>query len=1116
MIKTILSFSCIFWAALAVTAELPNYQIQDLGTLGGGESYVNGMNSSGHVVGSSLTRDSGFHAYLFYDGAMHDIGTLSGAQSSANAVNDTDEVVGKGEAADGSIHAFLYSRSSNSMLDLQSVFDNAGFGGTESTAVGINNLGQIVGGVTTASEDTHAFVWDRRNGTVRDLHAAVSFGGSNSKAFSISDGGRIVGASEDVSGNAIGFVYDLGSGTLVSLGSFGGATSEALGVNASGLVTGAADLSSTDAYHAYRSAGQSALTSTDDVGTLGGSQSVGFAVNDSGVVVGSATDARNQTFATIYDSTHGVRHLETLLPSNPGWILVHATAINNAGQIAGEGYINGDKHAFLMTVTSTPTPIPTLGNYLDTSISLSGEATVTPDTAPTNTTSINVSTSTNFKGKLEGNLTTGGVRVTDAHPAGTYTVTVKAFNGSNGPTTKTFTLTVTTPPACNPVSFANSTFEVGDRVGGALVGDFNADGKQDLAVAAVTASFSTHTLILLGDGVGHFNFVSDVPIGARAVADVNGDGKQDLVALDSNKAVIYSGDGTGHFSAASSVDTGCAAPFQLAVADFNGDGKLDLATACYFTNSVTVLLGDGAGGFGPASSFTVSAGPQGLAVGDFNGDGKQDLAVACITAGKASILLGNGAGAFAPAVDFNAGATPRDIEVGDFNDDGKQDLGVSNPSLNVASVLLGDGAGGFGAPTSFAVGIDPETIIAVGDFNADGSQDLAVPNFGSANVSILLGNGAGGFVTAVNFGVGLSPFGVVVGDFNGDGKQDLATANWGSNNVSILLRDCTNTPAGTNILVQPVDSTTGLLAPISVNFSQVTSGGMTNVTSDSNYSGQPLPSKFKLGNPPTYYDITTTAQYTPPVTVCVEYPNNAYQQDESNLRLMHFNGFAWENITTFIDIQANIVCGVTNSLSPFVVAEEDVQPPQFTVPANINTNATSSGGTLVTYITPVASDDFDGTVPVNCSPQSGSTFALGTTEVICTATDSAGNTKQKNFDVTVTYAWSGLLQPINADGSSIFKLGSTVPVKFALTDASAGVTNAVARLFYSKTNNNVVGTDLEATTTVSASTGNLFRYDTTTRQYMYNWSTKGLTTGTYQLKIDLVDGTTHTVSVSLK
>ena len=96
----------------------------------------------------------------------------------------------------------------------------------------------------------------------------------------------------------------------------------------------------------------------------------------------------------------------------------------------------------------------TLGNYPNTAVQLGANATVTPDAAPTNTTSINVSTSTNFKGRLEGNPVNGVVRVTDAHPAGTYPVTVTAFDNGGVATTATFTLTVTTPATCNPVTFA--------------------------------------------------------------------------------------------------------------------------------------------------------------------------------------------------------------------------------------------------------------------------------------------------------------------------------------------------------------------------------------------------------------------------------------------------------------------------------------------------------------------------------------------------------------------------------------------------------------------------------------------------------------------------------------
>ena len=92
---------------------------------------------------------------------------------------------------------------------------------------------------------------------------------------------------------------------------------------------------------------------------------------------------------------------------------------------------------------------PTLGNYPDTSLPLSTDTTVIPDAAPSDTTSINVSTSTDFNGTLTGDPTTGVVRVTDAHPAGTYTVTVTAFDSGGATATKTFTLTVTTPVTCD-------------------------------------------------------------------------------------------------------------------------------------------------------------------------------------------------------------------------------------------------------------------------------------------------------------------------------------------------------------------------------------------------------------------------------------------------------------------------------------------------------------------------------------------------------------------------------------------------------------------------------------------------------------------------------------------
>ncbi|MGH9694527.1 MAG: FG-GAP repeat domain-containing protein, partial [Bryobacteraceae bacterium] len=323
---------------------------------------------------------------------------------------------------------------------------------------------------------------------------------------------------------------------------------------------------------------------------------------------------------------------------------------------------------------------PILGNYPNTSISLSANAMVTPDAAPSNTTGITVSTSTNFNGTLEGNPLTGVVRVTDAYPAGTYHVTVRAFDAGGASVTKTFTLTVTTPATCIPVSFAPAmSFATGSSPFSVAVGDFNGDGKQDLAVANYTDPGTIS--IFLGNGVGGFTRLTDINAGSF--------------------------------------------PFSIAVGDFNGDGKQDLAVvnATLGTPStVAVLLGSGNGTFSAATYFAVGNGPTSIAMGDFNGDGKQDLAVTNFYSSNVSILLGDGAGHFSAPTNFPCGGGPYSIAVGDFNRDGNQDLAVANSSSpGRVSILLGDGAGNFSAPTQFVTG-NGSYALAIGDFNGDGNQ----------------------------------------------------------------------------------------------------------------------------------------------------------------------------------------------------------------------------------------------------------------------------------------------------------------------------------------------------------------------------------------------------------
>ena len=389
------------------------------------------------------------------------------------------------------------------------------------------------------------------------------------------------------------------------------------------------------------------------------------------------------------------------------------------------------------------------------------------------------------------------MRVTDAHPAGTYTVTVTGFDSSGIGTTKTFTLTVTTPPAtCNPVDFkAGTDFGVGPTPHAIAVGDFNRDGKQDVAVAdADTDTVS----ILLGNGTGGFSPATNVSFGngvfALAVGDFNGDGNEDLATanISAGTVTIRFGDGTGGF-APGITTIAVSSPNSIAVGDFNGDGRQDLVVGHLGAATVSVMLGDGAGGFGPLTNFQVSSAPSSVVVGDFNGDGHQDIATANPSTDDVSILLGTGTGSFGLATNFTVGPVgdnPVALVVGLFNADSIQDLAVVNQGSSNVSILLGNGTGGFAIPAAaFSVSAGPSGA-ALGDFDGDGKQDLVV-SISSGGVSILLGDGTGGFTSAPDFGSQVNRQAVAVGDFDGDGKQDFVTANMDpSNTMSVFLRQC--------------------------------------------------------------------------------------------------------------------------------------------------------------------------------------------------------------------------------------------------------------------------------------------------------------------------------------
>jgi hypothetical protein len=223
-------------------------------------------------------------------------------------------------------------------------------------------------------------------------------------------------------------------------------------------------------------------------------------------------------------------------------------------------------------------------------------------------------------------------------------------------------------------------------------------------------------------------------------------------------------------------------PCSFAVAGFDGDDNLDLAVANCHSDSLTILLGDGAGHFRRAPGSPIPAGDQPISLShaDFNGDGKTDLAVANDLSKDVTVLLGDGSGAFsdAPGSPLKIGASPRGVASADFNADGRLDIAVPAPPNRVA-ILLGDGSGRFspapGSPLAIAQRSGPDRA-TVADFNGDGKPDMAVSTVDPMMIAILIGDGAGGFRTSMTIRAGLK----AVADFNGDRKPDIAAATQAS------------------------------------------------------------------------------------------------------------------------------------------------------------------------------------------------------------------------------------------------------------------------------------------------------------------------------------------------
>ena len=318
-------------------------------------------------------------------------------------------------------------------------------------------------------------------------------------------------------------------------------------------------------------------------------------------------------------------------------------------------------------------------------------------------------------------------------------------------------------------------------------------------------------------------------------------------------------------------------------------------------------------------------------------------------------------------------------------------------------------------------------------------------------------------------------------------SDDLAPAN---NEVTLAIGGATpaSPTPGSPVVVSLAAGTDGT-RPATLTFSDVTAAGTTTLTTST--TAPPLPAGYEVLG--TYYDIQTSASYSGSITLCFSYA------DPAPTDLLHYENNAWVVVPS---VAANHqICGTTTSLSPFALVTR-TSPPVLTVPTDLARTADGPTGAVVSYVA-TAMDYLGKPVTPASSPASGSLFPVGTTKVTCTATDAGGRSSSASFSVTVGYRFAGFFQPLNDPATnppSVFKSGSTIPVKFALTytngtpildTAAAAIATACgATISLTQTAGTTPAVD-ESVASTTATTGACFWYDSTAHLFFFNLGTKG-------------------------
>lgn len=316
-------------------------------------------------------------------------------------------------------------------------------------------------------------------------------------------------------------------------------------------------------------------------------------------------------------------------------------------------------------------------------------------------------------------------------------------------------------------------------------GDLDGDGKLDLI-----ASSGTGTVTVLFQDPEDRQVWEPVPVRVGSsvfftrAGDFDGDGLDDLAAADGASTAFYVRSlGNRTFDRPIALPQARGARW-IATGDWNNDGHLDLASSNLNTSTLTIFLGDGAGGFlltqNPASGREHT-----LEALDYDGDGILDLALGT---GLPGIQLhkGLGDGKFQQRGNVSNLGCVEYISTGDLNGDGMGDLAPTCIDDGTAYVGLSNGNGAYRqvlrAP--FASGTESS---AMADLNGDGNDDVALVSAGSGLLRVYPGKGDGTFEAPVDFGAtGSTPVFLIAADLDRDGHNDVVSADQGSSTLTVF------------------------------------------------------------------------------------------------------------------------------------------------------------------------------------------------------------------------------------------------------------------------------------------------------------------------------------------